>query len=137
MAAGGVIDRSGRLTPPLPCPHCRALYPMRILSWQGQICQCRPYCDAESADARVCCTGCGQGQELGYDNEGSAAWMDYWIGPDDAWRVQSWPEDGGGWAVAIEDPPDAGFGPGWQWLAEIADLLEKGAYPFPSLKEPA
>lgn len=130
-------DRTGDLTPPLPCPQCRALFPMTILSWQGHYCDCRPDCDSERADATVRCTGCGGAQDVGYADEGSEVALDEWFGGKShpyAWHLQVWQQWQGPPLFSIIEPLE-GSGADNQWLAEIADLLDNDAYEFPSPKD--
>lgn len=107
---------------------------MRILSWQGRICDCRTQCDAERADATVCCTGCEDVQNVGYADEGSLVALDEWFGPDGSWHLQVWPQVNGPPELSIIEPLE-GFDAERQWLAEIADLLDNDAYEFPSPKD--
>lgn len=129
-----VRDRTGDHTPPLPCTACRDLYPMEILAWRGKICECRPHCDAERADARVRCTNCGTSFPVYYADEGSLVALDEWFGGDDPcrWHVQVWGGGDDGMSILL---PDDVVTPENQWLEDIDKLLENDAYQFKAPKD--
>lgn len=129
-------DRTGDLMPPLPCTHCRDLFPMEIMAWDGKLCDCRPQCDAERAEALIRCTRCGTTFSVTYADEGSLVALDEWYGGEAPfqWHCQIW--NGGADGMSILLPDDLVTADN-QWLADIGDLLENDAYKFPSPEDQA
>ncbi len=132
-----LTDRRGQRTPPLPCNHCRALFPLDILTWETEYCACRPDCDAERAEGQARCPACGNLGIISYADEGSLVELVEWFGgtTPQRWRCQVWTDD----TPPSLDPLDTLYGPATpenRWIAEISALLDNNTYQFPRAEKP-